>query len=269
MRSIPMFSPGKPMDVVFFASGGPGNFRTALDMAEQHPDLLRVSLLICDRRGTPAATLAKSKGVQTLEVDYSVFAREFYDTSGTHGMPSVGVAFHDMILSEIRTFEDARGCELDFAVLAYRKIIRGALLERFADCAINQHPADLAVRRNGSRVYVGTDGHARSLRDGLGGARTSTIIVRENVDCGEIVCQGPFTPFAGSVSSEADIYEHEIEQKSKSDWPSLRFALFAIATGRLGLSTVLTHRDGCRVVTLDGVPQPYEGVNVSSEGEPN
>lgn len=258
MEPQPIYVPtGRPMAVVVFASGGPGNFQAALDAADARPDLVRVPLLVTDRFGTASAAVARQRGIAILERDFEAFALQMpRDMLGRE----VSAAFHNGILADIEVFEAREGIRLDLAVLAYRRILAGALLERFAGRAINQHPADLAWLEGGKRAYMGIGGHARSLRAGHGRSRTSTILVRANVDSGEILCRGPWVPFEGSADSRSDVDAHEHLQKEKSDWPSLRLALTGIAQGRFGLFPSARHADGCHVVALDGLPLPYGGV---------
>jgi folate-dependent phosphoribosylglycinamide formyltransferase PurN len=257
----PIHRPGPaPMSIVFFASGGPGNFRAALDAAEERPDLMRVPLLVTDRPGTASAELARARGIPVIEGDYAAFAGPL-----TPARTAAGIAFHDEVLRKIEAFEAERGLRFDLAVLAYRRIIGGALLARFEGRAINQHPADLAWLEGGERAYVGIGGHDRSLAAGRGGARTSTILVRQGVDTGEILCRGPFVPFAGSAASRDALRAHETLQKARSDWPCLRFVLLGLAAGRFGLAASERHPDGCRVVSFDGVAQPYGGVELGTE----
>ena len=66
--------------------------------------------------------------------------------------------------------------------------------------------------------------------------RTSTFLVREGHDTGEILCQGPWVTHTGSLPVAKDTaWEHEVIQKQQSDWPSLTFALKHIAQGEYGI----------------------------------
>jgi len=264
-RFAPIHTPrrDRPMQVVFFASGGPGNLQAAFDVEDAAPALLRIGLVVTDRPGIPSIALARGRGVPVLVRDFEASCGRWTDCRGNpvreRAYVEAGTRFHDAICDELAAHERVRGERFDLAVLAYRRIVRGRLLERFAERMINQHPADLAARgAAGQRLYPGIGGHARALRDGRRGARTTTILVRAGVDDGEILAQGPWVPFTGDARQPLQVAEHEDRQKSASDWPSLRFALAAIASGRLGLATD-RHVDGCKVVGLDQRPLPYCG----------
>jgi hypothetical protein len=64
-------------------------------------------------------------------------------------------------------------------------------------------------------------------------------------------------PYCGDGSDES-IRRPEEVQKSQSDWPSLRFALAAIAVGGIAVSE-RRHASGARVITLFGQPLPEAG----------
>ena len=249
------------MRIVFFASGGPGHFAAACSLAEEFPGLLEVRLLVCDRRNTPSSKVARENAIEVLEYDWIDHAASLQGASRA----DQSRYFHDQIHNDIVSFERRDGGRLDLAVLAYRQIIRGTLLERFEGACINQHPADLSVRDSGGRRFTGIGGHARALRSGQRRSCTSTILVRDGIDNGEILCRGPFVPFAGAADDLVAIRRHEEIQKARSDWPSLKFALAAIATGRMAISNE-RHDDGCFVMLLDDSPLPYGGAEAGPQG---
>jgi phosphoribosylglycinamide formyltransferase-1 len=256
---------GEPMRIAFFASGGPGNLHAAFELEDIAPHLIKVAVIVTDRSGIPAIDLARARGVPVIVRD---FERECGSWRAQRGSPeteaayrSKSEAFHDAIAEELEKIEASSGARIDLAVLAYRRIIRGRLLRRFEGKMINQHPADLSVlASSGERAYVGIGGHARAIRSGEGRSRTSTIVVREGIDTGEILCQGPWVPYQGDGSDDS-IGRHEAIQKCASDWPSLRFALAAIALGGFGCSERARHLDGSRIVSLFGETVPREGVS--------
>lgn len=262
MRPMPIFSPGdRPMNILFLASGGPGNLRAVLDLAMRLPSRLRVGMVCADRPGTPSMALASTHGIPMYEDDF----RSCCGDAPAPGSPDrlvydhLGEAFHDRMLRAVVDEEARSGRAFDLAVLAYRRIIRGSLLRYLADRMINQHPADLACLDGGRRLFVGIGGHHRSLRAGKGGARTSTILVTPGVDHGEILCQGPFVPFGGNAQDREQLDAHEQIQKQQSDWPSLTFALCAISRGGYAVGGASHHPGGLRTIFLDGHPLPYAG----------
>ncbi|VVB81572.1 Uncharacterised protein [uncultured archaeon] len=60
---------------------------------------------------------------------------------------------------------------------------------------------------------------------------------------------------------------HQELQKKVSDWPAERFALRAIANGKIGLHKSKRHPDGNPVVVFEHVEMPYGGFNMVSHYE--
>lgn len=267
-RTIYVPDPTRPMRVAFFASGGPGNFEAALRCAHRLPDAISIALLVTDRPGIPAIDVAQRHGVPCIVRDFAKecppWVRSDGDAEAARAYRHAAREVHDRILALVREEEERSG-RMDLAVLAYRRVIHGALFHYFTGRMINQHPADLAVldRGTGARAYAGIRGHARALRDGCGGSRTSTILVREEVDAGEILCRGPWIPFEGDASKAGDVIAHEDLQKSASDWISLQCAIVAIAYGLLRVSECPFHTDGNHAISLAGERLPYGGFDAS------
>jgi folate-dependent phosphoribosylglycinamide formyltransferase PurN len=250
--------PGNPMRVVFFASGGPGNLSAAFDVEDRFPNLMRIEAVAADRGNIPAITLAKSRGRLTVVRDFA----SLIGSPHTPGYLEGREHLHDEMLNDLARIEGNSGFHFDLAVLAYRRIITGALLNRFKDRMINQHPADLTeLQIDRSRRYTGIEGLGLSLADGKPYTRTSTILVGPGVDTGEILCQGPRVPTLG-VQFPSDLDSHETNQKKLSDWPSLRFALESIAKGHFALADSGFHPDGCRSVLYRGMQMGYGGVDL-------
>lgn len=264
----PIYTPcGRAMSIVFFASGGPGNFAAALAFCDESPDLATLPVLVADRPKTPAARLARERGITVVEHDFEAFCGSWRRVAGDPHAEATyrrrAREFHDGIEGELAAFSRESGRPLDLAVLAYRRIIRGTLLDRFRNRMINQHPADLAVRQDGRRSYVGISGLRRSIEQGVLFTRTSTILVTCGVDTGPILCRGPSVRVrrdekAGSVDVEA----HENLQKQLSDWPSLTFALNGIAEGRFALCSTEHDFDSNPRLTYDGRPLGPGGVDL-------
>jgi hypothetical protein len=174
------------------------------------------------------------------------------------------ISYHDSILERIRRFEQSGGWPFDLAVLAYRRWIHGGLLTYFADRMINQHAGDLTLLdANLKRQLIGINPVFPALESGLTRTRTSTFLVNQGHDAGEILCQGPWVPYGGGPVTRHSAWEHELIQKRASDWPSLRFALRGIAAGDFAVGSVPVHPDGGRRVYYRGVPLDHGGVDLS------
>ncbi len=241
------------MRTVVFSSGGPGNFKAAVELSAEAPSLIQVNLLVTDRTGTASAGLAQDIGIPKLALDFDDVCRERPDGEAPEARRE---AFHDRMLNNIEAFERQLGAPLDFGVLAYRRLVTGRLLARFDSRLINQHPADLSIMdQRGARLYTGISGLRRSLEDRRGGARTTTMLVDEGLDTGEIISRGPYRPLDGDPDDATARETHEQRQKRQSDWPSLKFALAAIASGALERSMTRPYR-----FFLEGEPVSPSGV---------
>jgi folate-dependent phosphoribosylglycinamide formyltransferase PurN len=248
-----------PMRIVLFSSGGPGNTNALFAVQDTYPGLIKVVLCVADRPGIPTLIISESRGVPCLIYD---FEKE-YQNHANHCTDKMTKAqlrmlIHNRILKDILCFEEISG-RIDFAILAYRRLIEGKLLDYFQDRMINQHPADLTIFdcSTKNRKYIGIHGHSRIIKDSCGGSRTSCILVNSGIDSGEILGQGAFLPFAAEVTT-ANINDHENRQKEHSDWPILQFVVKGIAEGRYSLSSE-RFPDGNRKVYYDGKEQPYCG----------
>lgn len=267
----PIFVPrrDRPMQVVFFASGGPGNLRAALDVADELPELIRVGLVVTDRPAIPSIELAASRGIPFITRCFEDECGRWADARGDAARESryraAAESFHDRMLGLIRLEEERRGAPFDLAVLAYRRWIHGSLLRYFEERMINQHPGDLSVMSADglTRRYIGLDPVMAALSAGERRTRTSTFVVRPGPDSGEILCQGPWAEFGRQALTREAARAHENLQKEQSDWPSLKAALVGIARGAFGLALEARHPDGNKVVIFDGVDQPYSGVGLN------
>lgn len=270
-RYKPIFVPrrDRPMQVVFFASGGPGNLRAALDVADELPELIRVGLVVTDRPSIPSIELAESRSIPVITRCFEDECGRWTEARGDAARASryraAAESFHDRILELIKLEEERQGVPFDLAILAYRRWIHGSLLRYFDERMINQHPGDLSVLSAGglTRRHIGLDPVMSALSAGERRTRTSTFVVRPGPDSGEILCQGPWTAFGRQALTREAARAHENLQKQQSDWPSLKFALAGIARGAFGLATEARHPDGNKVVIFDGVDQPYSGAGLN------
>lgn len=245
-----------PMRIVLFSSGGPGNTNALLALQDAYPNLINVSLVVVDRLGIPTVDIAQSRGIPIIYREFDQLLEHATDKE------TVQKKIHDEILFEIRKFE-SKSWKVDLAVLAYRRIIRGSLLEYFSGRMINQHPADLSIYSicSKQRKYVGINGHKQSLLDGMGGARTSCFLVDEGIDSGILIGQGQFVPFTGDFSEDS-IFEHEQLQKKMSDWPLLQTVVYHIALGNISLEINSNHPE--RQLFFSGERLGYTGIQISA-----
>jgi phosphoribosylglycinamide formyltransferase 1 len=269
----PLFTPeNRPMRIAVFASGSGGNLQAALDVEREEPNLLTVALVITDRLGIRAIDIAQRHGVDVIARDFErecgnwLYCRNDPATAARYR--SNAERFHDSILAAIEERQASTGYRLDLLVLAYHRWIHGRLLAAFRDRIINQHAGDLGARdAHGMRLYRGINPVLYALRAGEMRTRTSTILVGEGHDTGEILSQGPWVDYTRDRLTRRAARIHELIQKRESDWPSLRFALCGIARGRFAISNE-RHQDGSRTVYYDGLPLPYQGVDLATARVP-
>lgn len=263
---------GKPMRVVLFASGGGGNLGAAIRLSDARPDLVSVALVITDRPNIPAIDLARSRRipifVYNFEAECGIWGKCKDNPDDSARYRAAAEAFHDSVLADIQAHENNTGVRIDLAVLSYHRWIHGSLLRYFQDRMINQHAGDLTVMSDAhptERRYIGINPVLAALRAGERRTRTSTFLVQDNCDGGEILCQGPWVVFDHSrVVTKETALQHEILQKRRSDWPALTYALTEIAQGNYTISNK-RHTDGCRVLYYRGQALPYDGVDLQSE----
>jgi len=151
------------------------------------------------------------------------------------------------------------------ALCGYMSILTHPLLKGFGDRIFNVHPADLSLRReNGTRKYVG----AHAVLDAiLGGEKllySTTHIVREEVDHGEILMRSMPIPVSyprgmtpqelGKPENRAKLEEmarfHQEQLKEKGDWFIYPLTLRMISEGRYGI-------DPSGNIYVDGKLMPF------------
>ena len=256
----------KTMSIVFFVSGSGGNLNAALELQDKEKNLFKIELIISDRPNVKSIEIARSYNIPFKIYDFKSYCGDspiVNNHVNTDKYWKKSENLHDKIYEDILLFEKTQGLKFGLAVLTYRRIIKGKLLNYFRDKMINQHPGDLSIKdTNGKRKYVGMTSVKLSLKDNLK-TRTSTIMVRESMDSGEILCQGPWV--ANNISGELDEYQiliHEKTQKIKSDWPSIKFAIEGIARGFFQLSENINNEEGLKQVAYRNNILPLKGVDL-------
>ncbi len=272
-NTCPIYTPkkGKPMNVIVFASGGGGNLKAVIDVSIKKPCLIKVGLVVTDRLGIPAINIAKSFGIPVFAYDFEktcgVWAQCKKSEKTAHQYSACARSFHDMVLKKIQELEEKNKETFDLIVLSYHRWIFGNLLAYFKNRIINQHAADITVMKddnNKERKYIGINPVLYALQAGEKKTRTSTFLVQDGYDNGEILCQGPWVEYTGVYPpSKKAAYDHELVQKKESDWPSLTFAIEGIAQGYFSYSSSIQHPDGCQTIYYKNVKLRYEGVDLS------
>jgi folate-dependent phosphoribosylglycinamide formyltransferase PurN len=255
------------MNIVMFVSGRNRNLLSCLEVQDNYPELLSISLVVSDNLTNEAIETARLRGIPVISRDFAAACGSWRASRSDPQLAEqywrAAVSFHDGMLEEILAFERCNA-KFDLAVLSYHHWIHGKLLEYFFNRMINQHSGDLSVLKpDGSRCYIGVNPVLTALRNGEKRTRSSTFLVTEGHDAGEILCQGPWVEFRDTEVTHATTFAHEQIQKIESDGPSVRFALREIALGRFGIADEQIHPQGRRVLTYDGQALPYAGVDLS------
>ncbi len=273
ISTCPIYTPtkGKPMNVIVFASGGGGNLKAVIDVSLMKPNLVKVGLVVTDRLGIPAIDIAKSYGIPVFAYDFEkmcgVWALCKKSKKMAHQYTVCARNFHDLVLKRIQELEKNKKDPFDLIVLSYHRWVFGNLLTYFKNRIINQHAADVTIMKddnNKERKYIGINPVLYALEAREKRTRTSTFLVQDGYDNGEILCQGPWVEYTGIYPpSKKAAYDHELIQKKESDWPSLTFAIEGIAQGYFTYSPSIRHPDGCQTIYYKNVPLPYGGVDLS------
>jgi phosphoribosylglycinamide formyltransferase-1 len=253
----------RPLRTMVLVSATGANLRTLLDLSADRPDVLEVVLVASDGGTAPALQVARGAGIPTWPGDFAVRcgrASECRTEAELAGYRQRAQDYHDRLAARVEQFE-ARHGEIDLVVLAYHRWIHGRLLEKFDRRMINQHPGDLAsLDPAGRRTLAGMDPVGTALRRGDRATRTSTFVVDDRHDGGAVIVRGPETPYRGPMPpSEEDVVRHEAVQKAESDRPALRWAVRALADGRVALLDDVRHADGSATVLVDGSPTSLGG----------
>lgn len=260
----------RPMKVIVFASGSGGNLKAAIDLSLAKPSLVQVGLVVTDRLGIKAIKIAKEYTVPVIASDFEKKCGAWSECKKgpqkSQAYKKAAICFHNQILQQIIKMEKKSGRPFDLVVLTYHRWIHGDLFDYFQERMINQHAGDLTVLDKDNhylRKYIGINPVLVALKAGEKKTRTSTFVVREGQDNGEILCQGPWVTYTGpSVVTKELAWKHELIQKQKSDWPTLSFALEGIALSHFGLAKNDFYADGGKVVYYKGKPLPYGGVDL-------
>lgn len=149
------------------------------------------------------------------------------------------------------------------ALCGYMSIVTHPLLDRFEDRIVNVHPADLSVRDGDKRKYTGLNAVRDAILAGEKKLYSTTHIVREKVDYGEILMRSqPIdVNLPDSVTLE-DLHkpenaaltkriaaEHQERLKEKGDWVIYPKTLEMIGEGRYAVN-------GQGNVYVDGILMP-------------
>lgn len=259
-----IFDPKKgKMRVACFASGSGTNADKIIQYSKDAN--YQVVLLFTDVRDSrvkkngdkmsKVKDLAKKHGISYEYEDI----RDFYKSKGHKNRRDISIRpeFDERVIKKIEQYNIDLICNA-----GYMSIMTPPILERYNGQIINVHPADLSLKDGDERKYVGIHVVDEAILAGEKEVRSTTHIVREKVDQGEIlVISGSVKIVLPEDVSIQDLQEdkkllksvvseHQDKLKMNGDWVIYPLTVQMISEGRFGL-------DGKGGVWLDGEPAPF------------
>ncbi|MEW6444391.1 MAG: formyltransferase family protein [bacterium] len=250
---------GRPMRVAGFMSGSGTNLVKVLERQaelEREPcgSPFRVVVIFTDKPASNASGIGRERGIPVVTEDILAF----YRARGHRGKQDLSLRpeFDRRVIEALAPFS------IDAVVLAgYMSVVTAPLLDAFAGRIVNVHPADLRILEGGKRQYTGDRAVRDAILAGEPSVRSSTHIVRAEVDYGEVLMVSKPVPVVlpqglgpGDLARPENrelarkiADEHQERLKQAGDWVILPATLERIARGRYGLDE--SHR-----VYLDGEP---------------
>jgi phosphoribosylglycinamide formyltransferase-1 len=262
MAITPLYphSDSRKMRVALFISGSGTNGLKIIDRSKEPDSNYEVTLIFSDikneRTNRNGEKMCRAKDIALkygTAYEY-VDIRDFYGERGLKRTDlSIRPDFDKLVLDKLE------GYELDLMANAgYMSIMTHVLLNKYDGKIVNIHPADLSIMDGPKRKYVGIHVVEDAILAGGPEIRSTTHIVREEVDHGEILLISEPVKIDLSVSIEelADdkelrgkiVSEYQNQLKERGDWVIYPMTIQMISEGRFGL--------GPEGVYLDGKPVP-------------
>lgn len=258
LGAVPIFQPteGSPMRVAGFMSGSGTNLVRILEYQQRlvrttGSSPYQVTLIFTDRRDSNAEDIAKDYDLPVVVNDIM----DFYRSRGHANKLDLSLrpAFDE------KTVELLADRPIDMIALAgYMSIVTEPLLRAYAGRMVNVHPADLRVTRGGERVYTGARAIELAILAGEKSLYSTTHLVREEVDAGEILLvSDPVRVELPHPYELAELREpehrtalrriadgHQERVKTQADWVIYPKTLELLGSGRFALADGVVHFDG-------------------------
>lgn len=237
----------EPMKVAGFMSGSGTNLIKILEYErkiekETGRPPYRLSLIFSDNKNSQAKNIAEDFGLPHVIHDIL----DFYASNGKKDKKDLSLRpeFDKKSLILLADYS------FDYIALGgYMSIVTRPLLVAFKGRIINVHPADLTVTDDEKRRFTGDHAVALAILAGEKAIHSSTHIVREAVDYGEILMVS--APVSVQLPEGVTIDEMKISKnkallrsvedenqerlKEQGDWVIFPRTLEMIAQGRFGL----------------------------------
>lgn len=227
-----LYSPQKePMRIAGFMSGSGSNIQKLLERQKKFEDsLFKVVVLFSDNAESNAVKIGKENNLPVIISDIKSFykarakkysdmsTREEYDTETVYALKPYSIHI--------------------IAYGGYMRIASTALV--CAHLGINIHPADLTIEVDGKRAYTGAHAVAKAINKGEKYLRSTTHIVTEQLDQGQILMlSSPLEVIAGQTPEE-----HQNKLKEMGDWKIFPKTIEYIAQGRYAIQAGQLYFDG-------------------------
>jgi folate-dependent phosphoribosylglycinamide formyltransferase PurN len=248
------------MRVACFVSGSGTNAKKIIDRSLKDDSAYQVVLIFTDVKDDRVRKSGK-KICNALDIargyglDYECEdIRDFYKKKGRKSRRDLSFRpeYDKRVVCKISPYN------IDLIALAgYMSIVTKPLLDAYNGRILNVHPADLSIMKDKERKYVGIHVVGDAILGGENELRSSTHIVREKVDHGEIlVISEPLSVALPEGITLDELYdnkelfksvinEHQDRLKEQGDWVIYPLTLQMIAEGVFSL-------DGKGGVYLDG-----------------
>jgi folate-dependent phosphoribosylglycinamide formyltransferase PurN len=246
------------MSVACFMSGSGTNARKIIERSQMLDALYYVDLIFTDVKDTAldksglkacnALDIAKEYGIDYNCIDIM----DFYLSRGHSSKKDLSLRseFDRLVVSAIEK------SNIDIIALAgYMSITTRPLLDRYDGRIINVHPADLSLTLNGERKYVGVHTIRDAILAGEKEIRSTTHVVREKVDNGELLVISKPVPVILPTGVTLDqlredrellnvvVEEHQDRLKREGDWVVYPLTVQMIAGGRFSFENGMIHLD--------------------------
>ena len=251
------------MRVACFMSGSGTNTRRIIERSHERDASYAVVLIFTDvrddRLDEEGNKICRAKDItEEYGIAYEcIDILDFYHERGHTSKKDLSLRpeFDRLVVKRVEPYR------VDLIVLGgYMSIQTAPLLERYEGKIVNVHPADLSITKGGERRYVGMHTVRDAILDGEKTLRSSSHIVREKVDHGEILVISKPVPVHLPQGVTVDrlrenkklrrriVEEHQDRLKREGDWVVYPLTVQMIGEGRLAL--------GEGIIYLDGKPMP-------------
>lgn len=212
------------MQVAGFMSGSGTNLIKIIERAKQY----KVCLIFTDNKNSNGKAISEKFNIPLEMLDIT----DFYKSKGYSDKKNLSIRseFDSKIVGILQKYD------IDLIALAgYMSIITQPLLDVFDGKIINVHPADLSIKtKDGKRKYTGSHAVRDAILAGEKELRSTTHIVRREVDCGEIllISDGISVSIPPDLSLQETVELNQNRLKENGDWKIFPLTLQYIAEGR-------------------------------------